>query len=81
MENIKNNESIPPTAEIAKIRDLAEESSLMGRDEMQRQILRGDETKGDPDDRDVAGAVRSDETPHGNENAKTIQKEVANKNG
>lgn len=81
MKNLNNKESTPPPLESSVIKNLADEASLMERDEIQRRILRGDETKGEPDDRDIAGAVESSETPHGRENAKTIQKGVANKNG
>ncbi len=64
-----------------KIKDLAAEASLADEDQIQRQILRGNESKGDPDERDIAGAVDADETPHGGEEAKTVQKREANDNG
>lgn len=47
--------------------ELSEEASLTNEDEIRRRILRGDETEGDPDERDDAGAVEIDETPRGKE--------------
>lgn len=44
---------------------LSDEASQIDEDHIQRQILRGDETKGNPDERDVAGAVEKAETPEG----------------
>lgn len=56
--------------------DIAEEGSLNDQDDVQRQMLRGDESKGDPDQRDNAGAPDHDETPHGYADTKTqIKKE------
>ena len=49
---------------------LVEQSSSEGSDETVRKVLRGDETKGDADDRDVAGTVDSRETPQGSEENK-----------
>lgn len=49
---------------------VAEEATNKGDDEIMRQMLRGDETQGNPDDRDVAGSVDSSETAHGSEEAK-----------
>lgn len=63
------------------VKDLAAEASLTDEDQIQRQVLRGDESKGDPDERDIAGAVDADETPHGGEDTKTVQKREANNNG
>ena len=42
--------------------ELVEESANKDPDETVRQILRGDETKGSPDNRDIAGSPKSDET-------------------
>ena len=53
--------------------EIGEQSIYEGETEMQSRILRGDETKGDPDSRDVAGSTavrdtdseRTDrDTPH-----------------
>jgi 4-hydroxy-tetrahydrodipicolinate synthase len=46
---------------------LGEESSYEDETEMMRRLRRGDETKGDPDERDVAGAPDTSETPEGRE--------------
>ena len=47
--------------------DLGEQSSYEGTTEMSRRLRRGDETAGNPDARDVAGAVPDKDTPHGRE--------------
>lgn len=49
---------------------VSQESSNKPSDEIVREMLRGDETKGNPDNRDVAGGVESAETPHGREETK-----------
>ena len=49
---------------------LAEEGSNSDFDGIIRQILRGDESKNDPDERDIAGAPKSEDTPHGREETK-----------
>lgn len=48
--------------------ELGEESSYEGKTEMKRRVRRGDESKGDPDARDVAGAPSVGETPEAREN-------------
>lgn len=55
---------------------LGDEASLKDKDEIQREILRGSEDKDD-----VAGAVHTDDTPHGREEAKNDKKGAANVNG
>ena len=47
--------------------DLGEESSYEDETEISRRLRRGDETAGDPNARDVAGAVPEEHTPHGSE--------------
>jgi hypothetical protein len=64
-----------------EIQKLSDEASQKDEDEIQRQILRGDESKGDPDKRDHAGRVNSNETPQGREETKTDEAEKANKIG
>ena len=49
---------------------LAEESTNKPSDEIVREMKRGDETKGNADDRDVVGGVESEDTPHGREETK-----------
>lgn len=50
---------------------LAGEASNRTSDEIQREMARGDETEGDPDERDEAGSSASIDTPQGREEAKT----------
>lgn len=50
--------------------EIAEQASKPDRDQIHRQPLRGDESIGDPDERDVAGALEHVETPHGWEERK-----------
>ncbi len=52
------------------VEQLAEESTNKPSDEIVREMKRGDETKGDADDRDVVGGVDSEDTPHGREETK-----------
>ena len=63
------------------VKELSDEASQMDEDEIQRQLSRGDETKGDPDKRDAAGSSASKDTPQGREEAKNDTKEKANSNG
>ncbi len=63
------------------VQELADEASQQNVDEIQRQTLRGDETKGDADERDNAGNVDKNETPQGREEAKNNLKNKANVNG
>jgi hypothetical protein len=50
---------------------IADQASNRMSDEIQREIARGDETKGDADERDEAGGSASIDTPQGREEAKT----------
>ncbi len=52
------------------VEEVSEESVNKPSDEITREVLRGDETKGDADDRDVVGGVDSNDTPQGREEAK-----------
>jgi len=45
-------------------------------DEIARQFLRGDETSGNPDDRDVVGASDTINTPQGREETKIKDKKI-----
>ncbi len=47
--------------------DLGEQSTYEGTTEISRRLRRGDETAGDPDERDVAGAIPEKDMPHGRE--------------
>jgi hypothetical protein len=63
------------------IKDITDEASHRDVDGILRQTLRGDETKGDADDRDVAGATDFEDTPHGREETKNDKAGAANQNG
>jgi hypothetical protein len=52
------------------IEQITDEATNKSSDETLRQVLRGDETKGNADDRDIIGGVNSEDTPHGREEAK-----------
>ncbi len=67
----QNNQSRP---EDLSVKEISEQSTNMPPDEIKRQILRGDETKGDADGRDVAGSADRNETPQGREEAKPDSK-------
>ena len=57
--------------------EIAEQASKPDHEQIQRQTRRGDETKGDPDERDVAGAIDFEDTPHGWEERKhQVQQEA-----
>ena len=47
--------------------ELGEQSSYEDETEIKRRLARGDETVGNPDERDVAGSVPVEETPEGRE--------------
>lgn len=52
------------------VEKLTDESANKPADETLREVLRGDESEGDADERDVAGASDSINTPQGREEAK-----------
>ena len=57
--------------------EIAEQASKPDQEQIYRQTRRGDETKGDPDERDVAGAIAFENTPHGWEERKhEVQQEA-----
>lgn len=63
-----------------KAEELIEESANQESDEIVRKILRGDETKGDPDERDIVGTPNFDDTPRGRrEESKKNEKKIDNK--
>jgi hypothetical protein len=59
--------------------DLGEQSSYEGTTEMNRRLRRGNETIGDPNARDVAGAVPEKDMPHGRELSRGRKSSVAEK--
>lgn len=63
------------------LEDIAGEASQRTDDEIYREARRGDETKGDPDERDAAGRSDSNETAQGREEAKNDIPGKANANG
>ena len=52
------------------VKKLSDESANKSADEMMRQVLRGDESSGDADERDVVGAEKTINTLQGRERAK-----------
>lgn len=58
--------------------EIAEEAANKPEDEVMREMLRGDETKGDADNRDVAGSADFEDTPHGRKEAKKNNTEKKN---
>ena len=76
-----------PTGEAAGSREgwdvekLGDEASQKNTDEIQRETLRGDETEGDPNERDIVGSVDRNETWQGREEAKNDTQGKANANG
>ena len=64
-----------------EIADITDEASHRDPDGILRQTLRGDETKGNPDDRDIAGATAFEDTAHGREETKNDKAGAANQNG
>lgn len=63
------------------VEKLGDEASQKNTDEIQRETLRGDESEGDADERDIVGSVDRSETPQGREEAKNDTKGKANANG
>ncbi len=53
---------------------ISEESSNQMPDEILRQVLRGNESKGDADSRDILGSSQTVDTPQGREQAKIKDK-------
>lgn len=74
-----SNSTSDPDSELTS-REIADQASQPDRDQIKRQPLRGDETKGDPDERDVAGAIDHEDTPHGWEERKHQVSEEAKQN-
>lgn len=52
------------------VQEIADESANKPADETLREVLRGDESKGDADERDIVGGPDSIDTPQGREEAK-----------
>ncbi len=56
--------------------NLVEESAGVESDEIIRQLLRGDESIGDPDDRDIIGSARSINSDYTHENGNESKPEA-----
>jgi hypothetical protein len=52
--------------------ELGEQSSYEDETEIKRRLARGDETVGNPDERDVAGSVPVKDTPEGREDQASL---------
>ena len=65
----------------SEIKDITDEASYRDSDGVLRQTLRGDETEGDADGRDVVGSTDFKDTPHGREETKLHKTGAANQNG
>lgn len=50
--------------------EISEEAANKQPDEIAREFLRGDETEGNPDERDIVGGVEFIDTPHGRKETK-----------
>jgi hypothetical protein len=61
--------------------EISEQASKPDHEQIYRQTRRGDETVGDPDERDVAGAIDHEDTPHGWEERKHQVEKEAEDNG
>ena len=69
----ENEETSNVEREDRNIEKIADEAANKSADETLRQILRGDESRGDADERDVVGSSASIDTPQGREEAKNNQ--------
>ena len=54
--------------------EIAEQATNQESDEIYREISRGDETKGDADERDIVGSSDKNATPHGRQETKHIER-------
>lgn len=52
--------------------ELGEQSSYEDETEIKRRLARGDETVGNPDERDLAGSVPVEDTPEGREDRASL---------
>lgn len=69
----ENEETSNVEREDRNIEKIADEAANKSADETLRQVLRGDESRGDADERDVVGSSASIDTPQGREEAKNNQ--------
>lgn len=73
-QNRSDREEDGPKREGWTAEDLGEESAYEGSTEISRRLRRGDESVGDPDKRDVAGATPKEDMPHEREIRRTPRK-------
>lgn len=67
----EENEEIPNIErQDWSVKEIADESTNKPSDEILREVLRGDESRGDADKRDIVGGPDSSDTPQGREEAK-----------
>jgi hypothetical protein len=67
-EDARNDlEENHPKKEGWSAEDLGEQSMYEGTTEISRRLRRGDESAGDPNERDVAGVIPEKDMPHGRE--------------
>ena len=77
-----DQEKVPDVSrESWNVEQVSAESTNKPADEITREILRGDETKGNADERDVVGGADSNETPQGREEAKKDENRGEIENG
>lgn len=70
MQEKENEEIKDVTRDEWNAQELADQATNFPSDEITREMLRGDETQGNPDNRDVVGGVESKDTPHGRKETK-----------
>lgn len=71
MQNERENKDYPNAErDDFDARQIVDESVNKPADETVREVLRGDESKGDADERDIVGGSDSIDTPQGREEAK-----------
>ncbi len=68
-------------SDMSELNNIVEQASYRDADSILRQTLRGVETEGDADARDVAGATDFDDTPRGREETKNDKAGARNQNG
>ncbi len=79
-DKLKEDEEVPQVERQGwSAKSLADEAANKSSDEIVRKMLRGDETEGNPDERDIVGGVESSDTDYGRRQTKRINSEENNK--
>lgn len=74
---LKRNEDAPEVERQGwNAEDISAEASNKESDEILREMLRGDETEGTPDDRDIVGSVDVKDTDYGRKQTKKIDTDI-----